>query len=270
MDAANPLSRGDRSDAVSALQQALKRRGFDPGTPDGIFGDKTAAAVRAFQVDAFVTGVADAATQRALGLGGQPAAAPAVVATAAVTVDIVARMFDPATPRGNIERHLPVVLGALDAAGLSDKQMVCMALASIRAESEGFTPIDEGVSKYNTAPGAHPFNLYDDRSDIGNRGWPDGERYKGSGFGQLTGRYNYRVVGAAIGVDLEARPELANEPDIAAAVLAAFLKRKETAIRQALDRGDLAAARRLYNGGSHGLGRFTEAYRAGMALIPGE
>jgi peptidoglycan L-alanyl-D-glutamate endopeptidase CwlK len=32
--------------------------------------------------------------------------------------------------------------------------------------------------------------------------------------------------------------------------------------------GNLAAARRLVNGGSHGLSDFTDAYRTGDALLP--
>ena len=35
---------------VTALQKALKKRGFDPGVVDGVFGPHTEAAVRAFQL----------------------------------------------------------------------------------------------------------------------------------------------------------------------------------------------------------------------------
>ena len=64
-----------------------------------------------------------------------------------------------------------------------------------------------------------------------------------------------------------AAPERANEPDIAAAVLATFLKEKEQAIKTALAEDDLRRARRLVNGGSHGLDRFADAFRRGEALI---
>ena len=43
------LRRGDRGPEVEALQRALERAGFSPGTPDGVFGARTEAAVRAFQ-----------------------------------------------------------------------------------------------------------------------------------------------------------------------------------------------------------------------------
>jgi len=40
-----PLSRGE----VEEMQNLLVRLGFDPGTPDGVIGAKTRAALRAFQ-----------------------------------------------------------------------------------------------------------------------------------------------------------------------------------------------------------------------------
>lgn len=45
------LSLGDRGGPVGRLQRALATLGFDPGTPDGIFGRHTRDAVIAFQED---------------------------------------------------------------------------------------------------------------------------------------------------------------------------------------------------------------------------
>jgi peptidoglycan L-alanyl-D-glutamate endopeptidase CwlK len=148
--------------------------------------------------------------------------------------------------------------------------MVLVALATICAETGSFLPISEGQSHFNTSPGGHPFDLYDSRADLGNQGAPDGERFKGRGFIQLTGRANYALHGAAIGLgsQLIENPDLANIPGIAARLLASFLKTHEQRIRAALAIGDLHAARRLVNGGSHGLDAFTAAYNAGLALVP--
>jgi peptidoglycan hydrolase-like protein with peptidoglycan-binding domain len=44
-----PLRRGSKNTAVKVLQQGLANKGFNPGYPDGIFGRKTALAVRNFQ-----------------------------------------------------------------------------------------------------------------------------------------------------------------------------------------------------------------------------
>ena len=64
------------------------------------------------------------------------------------------------------------------------------------------------------------------------------------------------------------QPELANDPGIAAKILAAFLGSKEAQIRNALQADDLATARKLVNGGTHGLVDFTDAFQRGLDLIP--
>jgi len=250
---------------VVALQKALENAGFNPGAVDGSFGLSTQAAVVAFQRSKGLAadGVAGRETSAALGI----AAIPEIVsAIPVVTVQMVSRMF-PVTPVVNITANLPPVLNALAAATLSDKQMILMALATIRAETEGFVPISEGQSRFNTSPGGTPFNLYDNRKDLGNQGAPDGANFRGRGFVQLTGRANYARYGAAIEKDLIGNPELANEPDIAAQLLATFLSDRQNRIREALARNDLAAARKLVNGGSNGLDRFQDAFNIGMRLM---
>jgi len=186
-----------------------------------------------------------------------------------ITVDIAARII-PYAPRANIESNLPFVLNALIAPQLADKPMILMALATICAETGSFVPISEGQSHFNTSPGGHPFDLYDSRADLGNLGPPDGERFKGRGFIQLTGRANYALHGTAVGLggQLIQNPDLANDPAIAARLLASFLKTHEQKIRDALTANNLLAARRLINGGSNGLEAFTHAYNTGLPLVP--
>jgi len=151
---------------------------------------------------------------------------------------------------------------------LTSVPIVLAALATIRAETSGFVPIDEGISRYNTSPGGAAFDLYDHRSDLGNRGPTDGADFKGRGFIQLTGRSNYETFGPIVGVAaLATQPARANEPAVAADLLAAFVKAKEIPLKQALVRDDMADARRLVNGGRHGLDQFTDAYRTGQKLL---
>ncbi|MGD0666462.1 MAG: peptidoglycan-binding protein [Bryobacteraceae bacterium] len=262
------LQQGSTGPEVADLQNKLRSRGFDPGASDGSFGPGTAAAVAAFQRSAGLTadGVVGPQTAAALGL---VAPAPVVSAIPAVTVAMVCQIF-PNTPAPNIQENLPVVLNALVTPQLTNKAMILMALGTIRAETESFLPISEGQSPYNTSPGGHPFDLYDSRADLGNQGPPDGERFKGRGFIQLTGRTNYQVHGNAIGLgnQLIENPDLANDPTIAAQLLASFLKSREQSITAALAKGDLATARRLVNGGSNGIDRFTDAYNIGKSLLP--
>ena len=61
---------------------------------------------------------------------------------------------------------------------------------------------------------------------LGNTEVGDGERYKGRGFIQLTGRDNYRRAGDALGLPLEANPDLAARPDVAAKVAVWYWKNR--------------------------------------------
>ena len=188
-----------------------------------------------------------------------------------VTVAQVTPMF-PQTPRANIEANLPFVEAGLRKLALDDRQMLLMALGTIRAETASFRPIPEGQSKYNTAPGGVPFGLYDPPSglakNLGNSQAGDGARYKGRGYVQLTGRYNYARVGKQLGVDLEGNPDLGCDGATAGLILAQYLKNNESKIRAALAAGDLKTARKLVNGGSLGLDDFTDAYNTGVKTLP--
>lgn len=178
-----------------------------------------------------------------------------------ITPDQVIPLF-PNSAAPAILRNLDLVLEALAERDILD--LASFALGTIAAEVQGFEPISERPSRYNTAPwdyvrnqpmgGAKLFGKYDRR--FGNLLPGDGFRYHGRGFVQLTFRANYREIGEPVGIDLEVDPERANEPRVAAKVLAAFLWRKRGALRKAMRARDLRQARRLVNGGLHGFGRF--------------
>lgn len=84
---------GSSGSGVIAIQKALTAKGYDPGSVDGIFGAKTAAAARAFQRDAklIVDGAVGPLTAAALGIRSDkqsvplsaPAPAPAPAESAA-------------------------------------------------------------------------------------------------------------------------------------------------------------------------------------------
>lgn len=246
---------------IKSIQQALLDHGFNPGVIDGIFGVGTRNALIAFQKSERLVpdGIVGPITEHRLGLRDLP-----VRQTVPFPLDpnLVAIAFHRAA-LGNIKRYLPYIERALMQCGLNDKTMVAMALATIAAESAGFEPIDEQVSRYNTSPNGHHFDLYDNRKDLGNSGYPDGALYKGRGFIQLTGRFNYAHMDEALKLNgrLLEHPSMANNADIAASVLAKYLSTREFKIRVALAERDWRQARRLVNGGSHGLDRFSRAYR---------
>ena len=269
--------KGDSGPEILKLQQKLLAAGFNPGPQTGKFDAATEIALKAFQKSHGLLndGKAGVKTLEALNKFGAgppvnlPPPAPGKPIIEKFTTNLVSQIFSPQTPLKNIKANLPFVLQAMKEAGMAEKNMLLMALATIRVESEGFEPIGEFRSKFNTSPTGHPFDLYDNRLDIGNQGPPDGERYKGRGFIQLTGRANYKEHGAAIGMGnkLVENPDLANDPLIAARLLASFLKAKERPIKEALLDRDFKHARRLVNGGSHGLDKFKETFLKGERLV---
>lgn len=263
------LKRGTKGDEVRRLQALLCLSGHDAKPIDGDFGSGTERALRLYQAAKGLQadGELRAEAHRLLGMDKpDPTKTPAPVIDR-ITVDMAAQMF-PDAPRANVERYLPPVLAALKAAGLDDRDMVLMALGTIRAETAGFEPISERPSRYNTSPGGpHLFDLYDYRRSLGNLGPPDGARYKGRGFIQLTGRANYRAYGARLNQPLEEAPDLANVPRTAAQILAAFLADKRSGAKYAIFGRDLATARKLVNGGTHGFERFETAFVTGERLL---
>ncbi|MEQ1871807.1 MAG: C1 family peptidase [Vicinamibacterales bacterium] len=146
--------------------------------------------------------------------------------------------------------------------------MVLAALGTIRAETEGFVPITERPSRFNTSDGQPAFNVYEGKKTLGNTQAGDGARFCGRGFVQLTGRHNYARYSEEIGVDLLAEPELANAPEIAAAILALFLLACAKPMRAALAAGNYQRARRLVNGGSHGLEQFRDVFMRASRTAP--
>jgi len=259
------LSRGQEGDDIARMRAALadalgETAGDYPGLAGGrSFDGDCEAAVRRWQsgVGLVADGIVGPRCQTLLGLRSGDAALPGLEA--------VRKMF-PATKASNIARYLPYVDAALAAAGLVDRPLVCAAFGTVRAESEGFLPIAEFPSHYNTLPGQAAFSAYDGK--LGNRAAGDGARYRGRGFVQLTGRKNYAAYGRKIGLDLEANPDLAQSPEVAAVLLAVFLADCAVPMRTALAAGNYKAARKLVNGGSHGLDRFQSVFALAEAAWP--
>lgn len=259
-----PLSLGDHGPRVAALQTGLLAAQFPSSDPSGQFLGSTEASVAAFQKSEglLADGVVGAFTAQALHL----TSIPDMPSLSVFTLDVVVPMF-PGANKANIQANLPPVLQALTALKLTNHLVALGALATIRAETAGFVPISEYPSHFNSSGAGAAFDLYDYRKDLGNHGPPDGAKFKGRGFVQLTGRANYDHYGPQVGKDLVANPDLANDKTIAANLLATFIKAHEIEFKQALVQGDLKHARRLVNGGSHGLADFTDAYQTGYKLV---
>jgi putative chitinase len=91
---------------------------------------------------------------------------------------------------------------------------------------------------------------YEGRADLGNVQPGDGARFRGRGLIQITGRANYRACGAALGEDLEAHPELLEQPIFAAMSAAWFWKFH--GCNELADQGRFREITRVINGGFNG------------------
>lgn len=131
---------------------------------------------------------------------------------------------------------------------ITTPRRICHFLAQAAHETDGFRTLEEyGGPAY--------FIRYEGRRDLGNTQAGDGIRYHGRGIFQLTGRANYRRFGRLLGIDLEAAPERAKEPETSLRV--AFAYWSERAINAAADVDEIERVTRLINGGRNGLAERT-------------
>jgi len=111
---------------------------------------------------------------------------------------------------GRCAKWIPHLLSAMLRYEINTPQRVAHFIAQLAHESGRFVFTREMW-------GPTPAQMrYEGRLDLGNTQQGDGYRFRGRGLIQITGRANYRDVGAALGLPLEAQPEMLERPDIAA------------------------------------------------------
>ena len=126
--------------------------------------------------------------------------------------------------------------------GLMDNRLrMVHFLGQLAHESDHFNAMEEYASG----------RAYEGRADLGNTQPGDGERYKGRGPIQITGRANYRYYGALIGIDLEKYPELASNPCIGMRLALEYWKAK--GLNAYADMDDILTITKKINGGTNGL-----------------
>lgn len=144
---------------------------------------------------------------------------------------------------------------AMAEANITSPQQQAMFIAQLAHESGGFHYMEE------IASGA----AYEGRADLGNTQPGDGVRYKGRGYIQVTGRYNYTQAGQALGLDLVNNPELAAQPQNAARIAAWYWTSRD--INETANMGDFVQVTRLINGGTNGLADRQAYYARAQAAL---
>ncbi len=133
---------------------------------------------------------------------------------------------------------------AMEWADITTPEREAAFIAQVAHESGGFQYMRElGPDSY--------FDRYEGREDLGNTEPGDGLRFKGRGYIQITGRYNYTQAGADLDLDLVNQPEMAETPQVAAYIAAWFWNRKD--LNRFADSGDFITLTRRINGGLNGL-----------------
>lgn len=166
----------------------------------------------------------------------------------------------------------PHIEAACGLYGIDTPERISAFLAQIGHESGGL--------RYTTeiwGPTAAQ-KTYEGRANLGNTQPGDGERFKGHGLIQTTGRYNHartrnrlrQRLGSDV-PDFEAAPHLLAQPEWAALSAADYWDDK--GLNALADVGDFLAITRKINGGTNGLAdrqaRFAKAKEA-LALPPAE
>lgn len=131
----------------------------------------------------------------------------------------------------------------LDNYGINTPLRIAHFMAQIEHESGGFKWLTElGGKKY--------FKKYEGRKDLGNTEVGDGYRFRGRGFIQVTGRYNYIRLSKDTRIDFLNNPDtLSEEPNAMVSACWYWDSRK---LNQYADLDDIHCITLKINGGLNG------------------
>lgn len=168
----------------------------------------------------------------------------------------------------NAAVHAAALESARLASSVTTARRLCHFMGQVFVETAGFTVMEENLNYRNPerldavfsavkgtedakalimkGPQAIANRVYAKRLGNGDEASGDGWRYRGSGYKQLTGRANYRAIGAIVDMDLEGQPELARDPVGAAKVAFAFWDANKCS--PLADAGDLEGITEKING----------------------
>jgi len=159
--------------------------------------------------------------------------------------------------------YLPFLNKAMDAYGINNRLRKAAFLAQIAHESGELRYLEEIWGPTDAQL------LYEPESELarilGNTIPGDGERFKGRGAIQITGRRNYAKYGEMLGVDLIANPTIATTPQIAISTAAAFWQ--TNGLNELADIEDFGEITRIINGGLNGYEERCKYYQRAMDVL---
>ena len=161
----------------------------------------------------------------------------------------------PALGAAKRAEYLPLLQSTLRRFGITSRLREAAFLSQLAHESGGLHYLEE------IASGA----AYEGRADLGNSHPGDGTRFKGRGFIQLTGRYNYRKFGQLLGLRLEQTPEIASRPEVAFDIAGLYWQLH--GLNLLADRRDFRGITKAINGGFNGLASRLAYYHRALAVL---
>jgi len=200
------IKEGMKGMAVAEWQSFLKSQGFTVKV-DGDFGKITTAITKEFQKenglkDDGIVGEKTWALAKKIGLE------PAKPKENGITAEMLKKIF-PGTKAELRNRFITPMNLHLQEYKITSKLEVAAFLATGGIETDYLRTTTEYASGKD----------YEGRKDLGNTQTGDGRRFKGRGFFQTTGRFNYKRVTQSthdrLGIDFEAEPLRLAEIDIA-------------------------------------------------------
>ncbi|MFD4182473.1 glycoside hydrolase family 19 protein [Rhodococcus sp. NPDC058514] len=184
----------------------------------------------------------------------EPAPQPPAPAPAAVTPDELARIV-PGMPAEKVAEYVAPLNAAMERGGIDNPVRQAAFIAQLAVESDSFRTFEEYASG----------RAYEGRADLGNTQAGDGERYKGRGAIQITGRYNYESLSQFTGVDFVAHPELVEAPENAFTTAVWYWQSRS--LNQVADSAGIVRVSELVNGGHHALERRVADFQRGLDVL---
>lgn len=149
----------------------------------------------------------------------------------------------PLSKVATLEKFVDPLNAAMLEFDIDTPEREAMFLAQIAHESGGFRYVRELASGADYDTGKKAIALGNTPEDD-----DDGERYKGRGLIQITGRSNYRACGDALAADLLNHPELLEGSELACRSAAWFWQTH--GLNELADKGDFLKITKRINGGT--------------------
>lgn len=267
------------------IQIALNAKGFGPVATDGVVGQRTLAAIKAFQqsIGLMPDGIAGPRTQAALfdvaradTPAAQPSAAPSPVRVTVQALCAIAGVAPTAL--------MPAIVNAVNKYAPQYNVVgndLRRFLANVAVETGGFRTLEENLNysaqrlvqvwpkrfpsiaaaqQYDHNPQALANFVYGQR--LGNKGKANaGWLYRGSGALQTTGYDNFAEVERVTGMPVTSNPDLLRAPD--SGVQAAFIFWDKNRLNGI---ADIQVLRERINGGDNGLREVSAAYQRALRV----